>query len=384
MSLLPSGAPASATVPPALDGHVLLQVKTPGPAPLADVSPVDGGLVFCGQKAADNAAEALRGREFTGPVLIDPSAYEKHVATPERPFITGQASLLVEDELEEELQRQRERKATMALTPTAYLRAGDRASLEAVAERAADLRGGDVLLTLPLDMGWLRGSRHDDLIALLLQIPVPKALILCAPRDPLATMGAARSLREIVSSVPGIGLLRSDMAALDAMVHGAGFAAVGDSASARHGPVPGGGGAPRPRRDPAVLFPRALSYHYGVTLATAFEGAAEVPRCHCGPCREWGAENDTADGLRPLTGFTDSADRAAAHRHNHAAWSMIWGYVMAAPDETEARRRWSGCCARALPTLSAANAVARRPDNPLKAPPALRVWARGGARPRRR
>ncbi|MDA2807297.1 hypothetical protein [Nocardiopsis suaedae] len=384
MPLLPSGAPASGTVPPALDGHVLLQVKTTGPAPLGDVSPVDGGLVFCGRRAADNAAEALREDGFTGPVLIDPSAYERHVATPERPFVTGQGSLLAEDGLQEELERQRERKATVALTPTAFLKAGDRASLEAVAERASDLGGDDVLLALPLDMDWLRGSRHHDLIALLPRIALPKALILCAPRDPLSSMSAARNLREVISSAPGIGLLRSDLAALDAMVHGAGFAAVGDSASARHGPVPGGRGAPRPRRDPAVLFPRALSYHYGETLATAFEGATEVPRCHCAPCREWGAAHGTADGLRPLTSFTDSADRADAHRHNHAAWSMIWDYVMAAPDENEAARRWGLCCERALPTLSAANEAAGRPGNPLKPPPALRVWAASRGRSRRR
>lgn len=379
MPLLPHGAHAPGSVPRALDGHLMLQVKRIGPAPFDDVSPVDGGLVFCGLKAAENKAAVLRDRPFSGPVLIDPSAYEKHVATPDRPFAAGEASLMAADGLEEQLERQRMQGATLAVTPTALLSTGDLESLEAVAERALEIGDDDVLLSLPVDARWLRAPHHHDLISMLRQVPLPKALVLCATHDPLSTAEAAANLREVVASVPGIGLLRSDLAALDAMVHGAGFASIGDSASARHGPTPGRRGPGPRRRDPAVLLPRAVSYHYGETIATAFEGA-DAPLCPCGACREWGAANGSAEGRRPLTTFTDAVDTGDAHRHNHAVWSALWEWIMRAADEADAKDRWLKYCRRALSEIAELNEDAGRPGRTFEPSVALRVWAGGDLR----
>ncbi|MFC7742220.1 hypothetical protein ACFQXA_16595 [Nocardiopsis composta] len=60
----------------------MLQVKKAEDAPLADVSPLDSGIVFCGSGAAEEARRLTSEGGFNGPVLIDPAAYERHVATP--------------------------------------------------------------------------------------------------------------------------------------------------------------------------------------------------------------------------------------------------------------------------------------------------------------
>ncbi|WP_017592536.1 hypothetical protein [Nocardiopsis potens] len=375
MSLLPVRSPVPEHPYHRLDGRIMLQVKNAEDAPLADVSPLDSGIVFCGGKAAEDLRALTSGHGFSGPVLIDPAAYERHAATPERPFIVGQASLFNDDELEEELDRLLEQKSLMALTPTGYLRAGDTRSLSAAVHRVTGLNRSDVLLTVPIDSGWLTGNAFPELVSLLRRTPVPKAVVLGASWDPLDRVGAAERLRELFASVPGCGLLRTDLAAIDAMVHGADFAAIGDSPSARHTrpPRPEGGG-PRARSSPAVLIPRMLTYRRGEEFATVL-AEADPPRCPCGFCASWMRRRGLRDDGRPLTSFTTELEKADAHAHNLAVWSALWSWVQDVDSRAQGLSRWKRLCDRAVQEHRSLNEVARSPGGGFEVPQALKAWA---------
>lgn len=375
MSLLPARSPVPEHPYHRLDGCIMLQVKKAEDAPLADVSPLDSGIVFCGSGAAEEARRLTSEGGFNGPVLIDPAAYEQYVATPERPFELGQPSLFNDDELDEALNRFLEQRSVMALTPTGYLRTGDTRSLAAAVRRVTELGRNDVLLTVPIDAGWLTDSSFPDLVSLLRRTPVPKAMVLGHPRDPLKPVGAAERLGELFDSVPGCGLLRTDLAAFDAMVHGADFAAIGDSPSARHARPPGSGGrGARGRSSPAVLIPRMLTYRRGEEFATAL-AEADPPRCPCDFCASWMRRTGFRDGGRPLTSFTTELEKADAHTHNLAVWSTLWRWVQDVDSRAQGLARWRTICDRAVQEHRLLNQVARSPDDRFEIPRALKVWA---------
>lgn len=190
------------------------------------------------------------------------------VATSEAPFglktSYGWRNLDVAG-LNEILDGQRDNKASYAVTPTCFIPAdpmGEASVLKAVIRQVNQLPRQDTVVLLPCSWRWLKRS---SLLLLAQQIQAcrhPVALIMQADGDPLERKQAPEGLRQLCRFCPRLALWRTDLAAFDAMTHGALGAAVGASAVLRHGVAPrpdNGGGGHKPY--PVVLVRCLLRYH---------------------------------------------------------------------------------------------------------------------------
>src|ERR1043165_3704713 len=232
--------PQAADVPlRALDGRILTQMSarsapwTESLAPHADTE--HGGLVLTGEQGARRLRE-LRANGFRAPILLDAGAYDGAAARFDSPFQYGDGLLRVP--LSAQLDAQLESGATVAITPTLFLDGGDIGSLVSVLSSTARLDRDVKLRLLPLHVDWLRWPHHAALRQSLDDIRIPTVLAFGADRDPLASTEAARRLRELIEDHPGVGLLRTDLAAFDALTRGAGFAAMGATSGHRHAWIP--------------------------------------------------------------------------------------------------------------------------------------------------
>ncbi|MFI5554898.1 hypothetical protein [Streptomyces sp. NPDC051738] len=269
-----------------------------------------GGLVVTG------AAASVRCREVRNAlpekvVVMDHGSYTQQIATTDAPFgletSYGWRDLDLVG-LNEILDGQRDNRASYAVTPTCFIPAdqvGDASVLKSVIRQANQLRRGDTVVLLPCSWRWLRRSSLPHLAEQIQTCRHPVALIMQADGDPLERNQAPEGLRQLCRTCPRLVLWRTDLAAFDAMAHGALGAAVGTSAVLRHGvaPRPGnGGGGHKPF--PVVLVRRLLRYHRVATLDDWF-AHVDPWTCDCAVCK--GAA---------LTRFTDSdADVLAALQH---------------------------------------------------------------------
>ncbi|MCL6669598.1 hypothetical protein [Streptomyces panaciradicis] len=269
-----------------------------------------GGLVLTG------AAAPVRCREIRNVlpktvVAMDYCSHTQQTATADAPFCIktpyGWRRLDLAG-LSEILDGQRDNKASYAVTPTCFIPAdqvGDASVLKAVIRQANQLRRDDTLLLLPCSWRWFQRSALPHLAEQIQTSRHPVALIVQADGDPLERKQVPEGLRQLCRSCPRLVLWRTDLAAFDAMAHGALGAAVGASAVLRHGVMPrpdsaGGGHKPYP----VVLVRRLLRYHRVATLDDWF-AHVDPWTCTCAVC----------DGAA-LTRFTDSdADVLAALQH---------------------------------------------------------------------
>ncbi|WP_234442064.1 hypothetical protein [Streptomyces sp. NRRL S-1448] len=269
-----------------------------------------GGLVLTGAAAAVRCREIRNARPETV-VITDHGSHTEQIATVDAPFGLktrwGWRELDVSG-LNEALDGQRDNKASCAVTPTCFIpndRTADDAVLKAVIRQANQLRRQDTVVLMPCSWHWLKRSHLSALAEQIQACRHPVALILQADGDPLERVQVPEGLRQLCRSCPRLVLWRTDLAAFDAMAHGALGAAVGASAVLRHGvaPRPGnGGGGHKPY--PVVLVRRLLRYHRVARLQDWFAHIAPWT-CDCAVCR--GAA---------LTRFTGSdADVVAALQH---------------------------------------------------------------------
>lgn len=191
-----------------------------------------------------------------------------------------------------------------------------------------------VSVVLALDCGWL-GKRHiDSLIKELESADRDVSLVFSAPFDPLATSRAIAGLRQLLAWASASGkrveLLRTDLAALPAVLEGAAVGAVGLSTTTRHLSQPL---TSKQRKEyehrqvsPLVFVPRLLHWQRGSHLGalSPWKGAG-VTDCDCTVCK---AAND--DLLR----FTSTYESVPVHvqqelnDHCALALSMIFRRVM--------------------------------------------------------
>jgi hypothetical protein len=243
---------------------------------------------------------------------MDYGSHTRRVATADTPFglksEQGWRDLDLSG-LEEVLDGQRVNGASYAVTPTCFVPAGEAGGapvLAAVTNQANQLRREDTLVLLPCSWRWLRRSSVSLLAERIRACRHPVALIMQADGDPLEREQAVEGLRQVCRSCPRLVLWRTDLAAFDAMAHGALGAAIGVSAVLRHGVIPrpeGGGGGHKPY--PVVLLRRLLRYHRVATLQDWF--------AHVSP---WTCDCAVCEGA-PLTRFTDrDADVIAAMQHS--------------------------------------------------------------------
>jgi hypothetical protein len=318
-----------------------------GPQPPAHLHPDHGGLVVCGAGASAQL-QALRPA-FHGVLAEDIAPYEKQVATPKEPFDLPTEGMFG-CELPDVLQQQIDRGASFAITPTRYVRARDSASLKAIMEEVRRLERDDVLVILPVSIGWLHDeTARKQLTAVINLIPHPVGLIFGCQFNPMDNFAAAvLNLRTLLREAPGTGLWRTDMAGFDALAHGGAFAAIGAGGPVRH-LVPAGelpessdkGGGPI---YPTILVPEMLRFSGAKFLADAYANTTP-PQCRCQKC--CGTMLDSFFGLT-------NAVKAAANAHNIATWNA-WLPALLAEQGAERQRWWRNRCKLALDAQAAEN-----------------------------
>ncbi|WP_406337625.1 hypothetical protein [Streptomyces sp. NBC_00649] len=326
------------------------------------------GIVLCGA----DAAAAAKGFKYTAdgkPLLIDQQAYE-HEATAEEPFYPTpglNADLLPLFEsglLEQQHAGQLHNGATAALTPTGYLKAGDRSAVRAATERARDLDPSTTIFLVPLDGQWLKTVDAIDFLARTLEsVPHLKAIALGADRNPLNTAIAAQNLRALVTRLHRVALIRTDLAGLEAFAHGAIFASIGMQTSLRHISRPGGQPPfSRGQYTTAVLHPDLMDYFKADKLATLY--GRQDATCTCSVCNG-----------RQLTRFDHTRDdQAEANLHNIAIWLPWVEELQRSAPGRERRNAWHEICRTAYDAYQEHREKLAAPGE-LKIPPWLTVWA---------
>ncbi|MFE9243851.1 hypothetical protein [Nocardiopsis sp. NPDC006938] len=358
--------------------QILLHVKDPRSAPLGRLSSSTQGVVFSGQEARKNLRNHALRHGSLGPLVLDPSAYEKELATPDAPFALAQPSLFEKDPLTETLGQLEDDKAALVLTPTRYLNSSSEgvSALRRAVKMINTVERTNLVLSVPLDAAWLT-ERPDDLISLLNEATLPKALILGSTGNPVGSRAQAASLRRIIRETEDTALLRTDMTAIDTMIHGAAFASIGDTSSTRRTYPPRQRSfVPNPSdTSPNILVPGLLSYYRGAKLAVHLR--EDIAFCTCWSCVAWseGGNGNLDSPGRSITSFRDKEDTNEAHAHNLDVWSEIWRELRKERNPYVARLAWQQLCADALSHHEVYNRTVTPRGSVFRPPPALRFWA---------
>ncbi|MFI9411363.1 hypothetical protein [Nocardia gamkensis] len=325
------------------------------------------GLVLSGKTAAAGIKD-LRQKHPDLLLLRDPEGYRRALATEENPFVVDDSAdsqqRLFPVTLDECLQAQRDCGATLTLTPTGYLTAGDSDALRAVVRAANQIERDDVLVSVPLDIAWLKNDLIGHLIAVLAGLDKPKAVFLGGQFDPLQRYkDAVQNLRRLVAEVGSTAVLRTDLTGFDVMSHGAFATSIGTGASQRH-MVPFGQTPKAIQTDqsPSVLFEQLMSFYKGSTLARRFADT-RPPTCRCASC-----------GERPLDTFLSRDDAASAHRHSLHTWASWVKDLQAQPTLAHRALWWKNRCATAATYADIVNSQINQPDA-FQVSKTLKAWA---------
>ncbi len=149
-------------------------------------------------------------RGFTGPLLIDPAAYENHVATPPEPFWLPENQLLPMT-LDDLLDQQIAAGAVAAITSTKFITAGDTDSRKAAARQVKRLGRDDVILLAPLDISLLGKRYIRQTTAILADVGSPVALVLGKQFDPLDQAPVGSVADVAVAAARGIWSVRQTL-----------------------------------------------------------------------------------------------------------------------------------------------------------------------------
>jgi hypothetical protein len=322
-----------------------------------------GGLLVRGRSGAAKLTQ-LRRAGFSLPVAIDPAVYElDEDSVPESPSLFGEQDAW--------LALQQEHRVAFYLSPSRYVPAGDERRLHEVLEAGkrfcASARGlkhaAGAFIVLPADRSWV-SEDSGRLVRALQAAAEPVALMLADPNDPLSSRAAVYGLAHVLRQVPMIALLRTDLAAIGALAHGAALTAIGATTTVRHIPSPDrpGGGARGNDGTPRVLVEPLLSYRKGSWLAQ-LEDDQGMLDCWCSVCK-----NPESQSLRR---FDDPELTSEAHLHSVRTWSAIAARVLAA-DPSRRPTEWSRMC---IAAIEAHEELADRTGIPIRPLAYLRAWA---------
>ncbi|MFF4509437.1 hypothetical protein [Streptomyces sp. NPDC001401] len=357
---------------PLLQGRVLLHEHaqyTPRPRPALD----DGlsGVVMTGVNADARAFQLRADVGYQGTLLIDSAAYTTYTATAEEPFMAPPDELFAA--VDTSLNFQKARGATAALTPTGYIPPANSRTLKAVMREANRIERADTLVSLPIDVTWLSRENIGQLIAVCAKIRHPKAVILFRQFDPLGqTKDVPANLRRLFTEVEHMSLLRTDLAALDVMAHGALCAGIGVQSSLRHAIPPDekaqigkrGGGPTYPH----ILMPQLMCFK-GAEFLSKVYGNADPATCDCEEC----------DG-RSLDSFylSDGETRREAENHNIHTWGAFVSDMASHRAGSERKTWWRNKCAAAVDHYALVNqriGVGASPKSGFQVPAPLKAWA---------
>ncbi|MCX4856619.1 hypothetical protein [Streptomyces canus] len=374
----PSRTPAlrilDASVPatPLLQGRVLLHENANFIPQLR--SPLNGdlgGIVMTGEMAGERAFH-LRASGYNGPLLIDTAAYTTHTATEAEPFLLDGDDLFAT--VDTELQMQKARGVSAALTPTGYIPPGASKALKAVMEQSKHIERADTIVHLPINTAWLTDEYVSQLIAVCERIPHPKALTLFRQFDPMKqAKEVPANLRRVVSERPDVALLRSDLAALDALAHGALFSGIGADSARRHSIPPGE--KPQVSKEnqggpqyPSVLLPSLMCFKGARSLDRIYMNDPPMT-CTC----------DVCDGSG-LDRFYDASGevRRESEDHNISSWSTWVIEIVNREPGLERKTWWRDRCAAAVDQYALENqrlGLSANAKAGFQVPAPLRAWA---------
>jgi hypothetical protein len=294
-----------------------------------------GGLVLAGANAAERIQQ-LNDDDYDGPVLIDPAAYENYTATAEAPFRLPDGRL-IDPTLSETLDEQLQAGASVALTPTGYIKAGDIASLRAAVRVVHDLGRRDVVFVAPIDVSLVDNPFIHEVTSILAEVECPIGLILGSQFDPLhrAPGRIIPNLRNLAVSVP-LMPLRTDFNAFDLVAHGAFAGAIGTGGRLRHAVDPAVQARSWNRRDesPSVLFVELLCWWRGRKLADLYGNRPRAARiCLCAVCQR-----------RRPTRLVRRRHQQEAIGHAVAVWSSYVADMLAQPTMRGRATYWHNLC----------------------------------------
>jgi hypothetical protein len=312
------------------------------------------GLVLRGKSGA-KLVRTLRKVAPDVRIMFDPSLYERPPAS--------QLSLMASTE--SELLRQTQMNPAAFLSPSRFVPEAERSALsDVLAEGDEFCRAArsmrpltPSLIVLPITKYWLTKGL-DELVNALSATEERVALVLGDQNDPLDGAEAVRGLVAVVASRQGISLLRSDLAVLGAIAHGAEIGAIGTGTSVRHFVQPGkrGGGVPRDKTA-STLVPALLSYVKGSKLGQVPE-SNYLLRCFCRVCEG-----------QSLVRFGDERLVAESHEHSVETWSAMAEQIRGSEPSVRPRT-WRSACADAIEAhqeLSISSGVLFEASNQLKA-----------------
>ncbi|MFE9970250.1 hypothetical protein ACFYRD_05680 [Streptomyces hirsutus] len=329
------------------------------------------GVVMTGAKADERAFQLRTTAGYNGTLLIDSAPYTTYTATADQPFMVPPDELFAS--VDDSLAFQKARGASAALTPTGYISPANSRALKAVMREANRIERADTLVSLPIDVTWLNRENIGQLIAVCAKIRHPKAIMLFRQFDPLEqTKDIPANLRRLFAEVEHMSLLRTDLAALDVMAHGALCAGIGVQSSLRHAIPPGekpqrgkrGGGPTYPN----VLMPQLMCFKGAESLASLYANA-DPATCDCEEC----------DG-RGLDRFflPDGETRQEADNHTVLTWSDWVSEMAGHPAGIQRKTWWRDKCAAAVDRYALENqriGQGASPRSAFQAPPPLKAWA---------
>jgi hypothetical protein len=284
------------------------------------LDPARGGLVFSSTKGTVNGADILH-TNFSGLILCpDPCETQAQVATPEDPIalpvcenpgqLTLDGSITGPPTLVEVIDAQFRSGADFGVIPGRYIRAEDSDALIALLDAANEVDRADVVVRAPLAHQWLRpdDDHAGQLIAILGRSRHPVALSPGDRADPMENKGVPAGTRAVAQALGSkVILWKTDLAGLDAMVHGALAASIGVIPSLRHSTPPGKSGRAINKNDrtPKLFVPRLLRYVRASYMHDVWFASKAPWTCNCPVCQ--------GKPIDRFTGATQSLQEAAAH-----------------------------------------------------------------------
>ncbi|MEH3089292.1 MAG: hypothetical protein PGN24_06715 [Microbacterium arborescens] len=298
--------PADTEAARRLGTRVLVLASAEAEATAPYVDPTVSGLIVTGANA-HRTVRTLRRQYPDLMMLVEPTSTAVW-ATKEAPFVL-ETSGLFEEKLGDVLDAQLQVGASVAVTPTAVFQAGDSEAMKAALKQANDLDRDDFVFLLPVHYRWLDESNIKQLIAIVTRSRHPVAIALAdSSANPLAHKGAIPSYRRLFEAAPWAMPWRADLAAFDALAHGARAAAIGQLPSLRRLAFPDKGGFSSDKSDmsPHVLLANLLRYRRSSKMQQEWYASAQADTCSCQHC-----------GGRDIDRFNGSDEqRLQAHLHN--------------------------------------------------------------------
>jgi hypothetical protein len=293
-----------------------------------------------GGAAVPGRAGARLAAKVRSKALVDPAVYNPH--DDEKQGLL-QVPLWLCDEWRD---RQRAAGVPLLLSDSARIAKGDRPALRQ-ALRRWDSIGEPALVVLPVEAWWLRAG----LPCLSEEVRAagrPVGLVLIDSYNALDAAGSVAGLLTFISAIGELPvmLLRCDISAVGAVVHGAFAGFVGMSARLRHGPLPirltrEANDEPSARdQSPAVLVPALHDYHRASRLPAFARASQDLLRCDYSCCH-----GESLLEITRLCEVSIAAARKRAYGHNIVVHEGIAREVLGAAEPADAW--WERCKAGA-------------------------------------